>query len=180
VLGLGTVVGWTTWRSHQDAQAEALSMRYQALVDTAALPNHSGAVELADAIIADDPQSSYAALAALVGAHSAFKAHDISTTRRMLEWAIANASGFQVNQVARVRLARILTAEGNHDDALTQLDAVTDASFAAVAAEARGDVLKARGDADAARAAYEGALAAESITPQARERIQLKIETLAS
>lgn len=180
VLGLGTVIGWTTWRSHQDSQAEALSIRYQALVDTAALPNHSGAVELADAIITDHPQSSYAALSALVGAHAAFKANDLATTRRMLEWASANGSNFQLDQVARVRLARVLSAEGRHDDALAQLDAVSDPSFAAMVAETRGDVLKARGDSDAARAAYEGALAAESVTPQARERITLKLETLAS
>ena len=56
---------------------------------------------------------------------------------------------------------------------------MSDPSFAVAVAETRGDILKARGDTDAARAAYEGALGRESVTAQEQERIQLKIDTLA-
>ena len=92
VLGLGTVIGWTTWKSHQEAKSEELSLRYQALVDTAAQENRTDAMLLADAIIADQPESSYAALSALVAAHSAFKNKDLNRARDYLQWAVDNAT----------------------------------------------------------------------------------------
>ena len=179
VLGLGTVIGWTTWKSHQEAKAEELSLRYQALVDTAAQENRTDAMLLADAIIADQPESSYAALSALVAAHSAFKNKDLNRARDYLQWAVDNATAFKVSDVARVRLARVLSAQGDHDAALQQLDQVTDAAFTVLTAEARGDVLGAKQDREGARAAYEGALASEDIDAGARERIRLKIDVLA-
>jgi len=180
VLGIGTVVGWTSWRAHVDAKAEELSVRYEELVNTAAVPDYAGAVQLTDAIIADHPDSSYAGLAALVGAHGAYKSGDRATARRLLEWATSRTGAFQVGDVARVRLARILSEEGEHDAALALLDQVSGQPFAAVTAETRGDVLVARDDLAQARAAYESALATDGVSSGARDRIQLKLDALAS
>ena len=180
VLGVGTVVGWTSWRTHVEAKAEEVSVRYEQLVNTAAAPNYAGAVQLADAIIADHPDSAYAGLAALVGAHAAYKDSDRATARRLLEWATSSTGAFQVSDVARLRLARILSEEGEHDAALARLDQVNGEPFAAVTAETRGDVLAAGDDLTGAQAAYESALAFEGLPGDARDRIRLKLDALAS
>ena len=96
VLGLGTVGGWSWWRNHVTTQAEAASLHYEQLVNTAAVPDHDAAVAQADAIIAQDPDSGYAALAALVGAHAAWRKGDAATARRMLEWAVEHGEEFAV------------------------------------------------------------------------------------
>jgi len=153
-------------------------VRYQRLVDTAAQPDYAGAVELADGIIADSPDSGYAGLAALVGAHAAYKGNDPKAARRLLEWAASSADAFQVGDVARVRLARILSEEGEHDAALAQLDLVKAEPFAAIAIETRGDVLAAKDDPSGARAAYQLALSTEGIDGDARSRIQLKLDAM--
>lgn len=180
VLGLGSVVGWTSWRAHQDAQAEQISLRYEKLLNTAAIPNRRGTVEQADAIIAEHPDSAYAALAALVGAHAAYNGKDMTTAQRLLEWAASHGDSFEVSDVARVRLARVLSEQGQHDAALAALDRITHPEFSAVRSETRGDVLAAKPDAAGARAAYESALADGSLPEIARERIRRKLDALPS
>jgi len=177
VLGLGSVIGWTTWRAHVEASAEELSVRYERLVSLADT-DRAGAIELADAIVADHPDSAYAGLAALVAAKAAYDSGDATTARRLLEWAAANAGALEVDAVARIRLARILAEQGEHDAALRRLDGLGDGAFAVLAAEARGDVLAARGDAEAARAAYREALARGPLAAAIGAGIQLKLDAL--
>lgn len=179
VLGLGTVGGWSWWRNHVTTQAEAASLRYEQLVNTAAVPDHDAAVSQADAIIAQDPDSGYAALAALVGAHAAWRNADAATARRMLEWAVEHGEEFAVADVARLRLARVLASEGRYDEALAGLDAITGDAFTALVAETRGDVLAAKNDRDGAGRAYDAALADENLPGGARGRIELKRDALA-
>ena len=178
VLGLGSVIGWTSWQAHVQGQAEAVSALYEQLVNTAARPDHAAAVAQADAIVAQHPDSGYAALAALTGAHSAYSNQDRATARRLLQWAAGNGEVFRVAEVARIRLARLLSEEGEHDAALAEIDQVTDPEFTALSAEVRGDILAARSDAAGARAAYESALAEESLPAGARGRIELKRDAL--
>lgn len=179
VLGLGSVVGFTSWRAHVHGQNEALSVQYERLINTAALPNHASAIEQADALIAERPKSSYASLAALVGAHAAYKAGDAPTARRLLGWAVDNGDAFEVRDVARIRLARLLSEDGQHDAAVAMLQQIGSEEFAALSAEVRGDVLAGKQDLAGARSAFEAALADQALTsPGARERIQLKLDAL--
>jgi len=180
VLGLGGVSGWTLWQSHVNEQAEEVSTRYERLVNTAALPNREAAVRQTDTIIAEHPDSSYAGLAALVGAQAAYGSGDAETARRLLEWAAANAAEFHVRDVARIRLSRLLSDAGEHDAALARLDEVGTGPFATLAKEVRGDVLWGRNDASGARAAYESALGDDALRADVRGRIEAKLDAIAA
>ena len=179
VLGLGTVIGWTSWRNHQESTAEQLSARYETIVTAAALPDYEQVRDLTNALIADYPNSSYAALSALIGAHAAYSGGDAATAERLLRWAIDNTTAFDVATVARLRLAQIITEKGEFDQALALLDAVSAEDFAVLGLEARGDVLAAKHDVTAAKAAYDEALKVPSIQGDARARIQIKVDELA-
>lgn len=179
ILGLGSVAGWTGWQAHLNAKAEAASFSYERLINTMALRNYGGAVTQADALIAEHPNSGYSGLAALIGAHSAYKGADRITTKRLLEWAIGNATQPEVRDVARLRLARVLSEDGEHDQALARLDEIDNEHFTTLGQETRGDVLVAKGDVVSARTAYEGALADESLNQSVRDRLQLKLDDLA-
>jgi len=180
VLGLGTVSGWTWWRGHVSEQAEAVSLRYEQLVNTAAVPDHAATVTQADAIIAQQPDSGYAGLAAMVGAHAAWRQGDTGTARRLLEWAAEHGEEFAIADVARLRLARVLAADGQHDAALAALGGISGDAFAALIEETRGDVLAAKEDRDGAGRAYEAALAHDDLPTGARGRIELKRDALTS
>ena len=180
VLGLGAVVGFTSWQAHVHGQSEALSVRYERLVNTAAMPDHAGTVAQADALIAEHPDTSYASLAALVGAHAAYRGKDPATARRLLQWAAEHGEAFQVRDVARIRLARLLSEDGQHDAAIAQLQQITGEEFAALVAEVRGDVLAEKKDLPGARGAFQAALELQNLPADARERIQLKLDALAT
>ena len=64
--------------------------------------------------------------------------------------------------IARLRLARVLSAQGKHDEALTTLKVEEAGDFAPRFADARGDVLLAKGDRDGALREYQAARASAS------------------
>lgn len=178
VLGLGTVIGWTSWRNYQESTAEQLSARYEMIVSAASVTDYAQVRDLTDELIADHPQSGYAALSALIGAHAAYASEDAGTAERLLRWAIDNTTAFDVANVARLRLAKIVSEKGEFDQALSLLDAVSAEEFTALSLETRGDVLAAKNDVPAAKAAYDAVLEDESVQGGARARIQLKLDEL--
>lgn len=178
VLGLGGVFGWTTWQSRVEASAEQLSIVYQNLVDTATLNDHGGAVQQADAIIAEHSDSEYAALAGLLGARSALAVGQPADTKRLLDWVIGNAERTELRDVARIRKARLLLDEGQGDAGLAVLGQVDTTAFAATVDELRGDILVVGRDAQAAAKAYEAALASNAVTGGMRTRVQMKLDDL--
>lgn len=96
-----------------------------------------------------------------------------------LKWVLSAKPEAATEQLARLRLARVLTAQKAYGDALAQLSPEPAAAFISEYAEARGDVLKLQGDLDAARTAFEKALAATD--PQQQERymlLQMKVNDL--
>ncbi len=178
VLGLSGIGGWSLWRSHTNTQAETASALYQRLLGTAASANTESAIAQSDALIAQFPDSNYASLGALVGAQGAYKHQDRQTAKRLLEWASGHSAVLEVQVIATLRLARILTDEGQHEDALQQLDAVSNESFSNLRNELRGDVLRAQGDHPGARSAYQEVLKSDDITQTLRTSVQAKLDDL--
>ncbi len=178
VLGLGGVFGWTTWQSRVEASAEQLSVVYQSVVDTAALGKHGEAVERADQIIAENPDSEYATLAGLLGAKSALAAERADDASRLLDWVIENAARAEIRDVARIRRTQLLLDEGMHEAALEILGKVGSAAFAASVDELRGDILVESRDAQAAAKAYAAALTSDTISSGGRARVQMKLDDL--
>ena len=78
--------------------------------------------------------------------------------------------------ISRLRLARLLLAEGQLDEARTQLDQVLSASYSAEQQELRGDLFLAENNLEQARAAYEAALAAQG--GGGNPLLRLKLENL--
>src|SRR5690606_12215816 len=126
-----------------------------------------------------DSKSMYAHSAAFFLAKIAVQDNKLDVAADELKWVLSAKPDAATEQLARLRLARVLTAQQAYDDALAQLSPEPAAAYAAEYAEARGDILKLQGDLDAARTAYEKALAATD--PQQQERymlLQMKVDDL--
>jgi predicted negative regulator of RcsB-dependent stress response len=179
-LGLSGIGGWSLWKSHENTQAETASSLYQRLLDTSTgeSSNAESAIAQTDALIDQYPKTNYAVLGALVGARGAYQNEDIATAKRFLEWASTHGEVLEVRSVASLRLARILTEEGQHDAALKQLDSITNANFSLLSNELRGDVLHAQGNIDDARNAYLEVLKSDEISQSIRSIIQTKLDDL--
>ena len=174
-VGVIGVQGWRWWTQQQTAQAAAV---YDAL-NAAVRANDAAKAKDAMAQLADKfAGTGYAPRAALLLAAQLFENGDSAGAKAQLRWVIDKASEDELKQIARLRLAEVLLDEKQYSEALSVLDAKHDQPFAAVYADARGDVLAAAGRKDEARNEYETALA--QLDPQSTYRnfVQLKLDAL--
>jgi predicted negative regulator of RcsB-dependent stress response len=164
VIALAAGLGWQAWqRESSDDRAQASDL-YQALlraIDTPASSSGPQAVELAEQLKTEFSDSSYAQFAALQLAAMAVKDGNLAEAEAQLRWVLGKApSGSDTAQVAQLRLARVVAAAGNTDQALDMLSKAAPGAYAASYALAQGDILLAASRKDEARDAYTRAMAA--------------------
>jgi len=184
-LAVVAVFGWRTWQEHQVNQAEAASLLYQNLSATIqvqpgeALPSErrATAVHLAGQLKSEFGDSAYAQFAALWLAKAAVDAEDLATARAELQWVLDQQPEVTLAEVARQRLARVLAATGELDQALAALGAAPVAGFEADYYEIRGDILLQQGKRDEARSAYRNGLSLAGEQP--RPILSIKLDDLA-
>ncbi len=176
VVGVGGVIGWQYWQKWQDRVAAEASALYSGV---AADETASGDVEeRLRQLKAEHAGSPYAALAALTVAARRVEDDRLDDAREHLQWAADNASQVELANLARLRLARVLWAKGEHDAALSKLELV-DPPFRTLADEIRGDIYMGMGESDKARSAYQAAHSALSLKGESNHWLQMKLEDLA-
>lgn len=178
VLGIGGVLGWTSWRTYSNAQAEKASIIYEQLVNLSNAGQTTVAAEQSDILMRDFPKSMYASLGALIRAKNAFEGGEQAKAEGYLRWVMENAPNPGVQNIARIRLARVVLANGKPQEALSLLNESNPQGFEALWEETRGDALVTMNDAAAARSAYERALVATGVSDTARRRLRMKLDDL--
>ena len=179
---IAAIVGYCAWNSWQDkkrAEAADVSQRYDSLVKlinveagkTLSDADRTTAEHIATEIKANHSKSMYATSSAFFLAKLAVDAGDLDKAANELQWVIDANVDVATNQLAHVRLARVLIAKGAYDDALAQISEEPSKAFNAEYAEVRGDILKAQGNKEAALTAYEQAIA--NTDTQQQERLML-------
>lgn len=178
ILGLGGIAGWEAWKTHQTRQAEQASQMFEDLKRAAQSGDSARAKDLTKSLQAEYATTPYAAHAALLAAQGAAAAQDWDVARTYLVWTQKNTDDDGLKLLARLREARVLTQQGKLDDALRRIPSnLNNNPFASLFEELRGDVKRAQGDIDAARAAYEKALTGAENAQ--RELLQRKLDDLA-
>ncbi len=176
VLGLAGIFGWEAWQNARTAKAEHASKVYE---DLKRVPPDRAerADELWQHLSSEFATTPYAAQGALLMAATAAAREDWSGAQAKLEWARQNSGDAGLKKLATLRLARVLWQQAKADEALKLLSLPDEDPFAALYQELRGDIEFSRGDRDAARAAYEKALALDA-APASRQALQRKLEDL--
>jgi len=174
-LGLVAIFGWQYWNSHRTAQAEAASRAYDIFVAAAEKSDAEQTRQRGQVLLTDFPHSAYAALTALRLAKLATDNGDTAAASQRLEWVIGNAQLDEFKDIARLRLARVLSAAGRTEEAGKLLASVTTTTLMAERDELQGDLYLAGNDAAKARTAYATALATSGGNPL----LQLKLDNLA-
>ena len=165
--------GWNQYKKHQQRQAEAASNAYAKMMEAEG--------EAATAAIKDLTEqfgdSLYADFARFEEARLAVDAGDLETARQRLQQVVDKAADARLLPLARLRLAKVLTAQSEFEAALKQLDGEVPGAFVSLYAEARGDILMAQNRLTDARTAYESALTALT-DPRSLRRglVQLKLD----
>lgn len=158
VLTVSAAVGGKMWLNHHHAQAEAASVEYEQLLQELAQGNTEAVIKRGSYLVDNYAATPYSDLAALVLAKQRTEAGELPAARARLEWVLEHSAQVELQEIARLRLARIYLQEGNTQQALSMLAALTNNAFSAAVEELKGDVYVVMGNRAAARTAYEKAL----------------------
>lgn len=186
VLALVGGFGWQGWKNYDQGQQQAASDIYQSLLQAMSGAQQgeveeSVAVELAGQLKQSHMGSTYAQFAALHLARMAVENGNLAKAEAELRWVLAKAGkGTDVAWVTELRLARVLAARGDTEQALSILEGAGDNPYQASYEAARGDILLGLGREVEAREAYTRArnLATAESTQSNLAMLEQKLQSL--
>lgn len=175
-LGLALLGGWRYWEAQRAQRAVQASQLYVELQAALSKPD----IEQAQRLLADltdgHDSSAYTQQGRLLLAKAHVDAARFEQAIALLRAVVDDADDRELADVARLRTARLLIQQGQHDEALELLDPQAAGAFAAQVREVRGDALLAKGDSEGARAEYAAALAANADAQIDRTMLEMKLQ----
>lgn len=181
-VGLVGWFGWKWWRSHTDEQALAANAAYERILITFDERKIPEALTQIEELRKAHPKSAYVSAADLAAAKVFVLTNQLDKAAQSLERVMNSAPDELLRPIARLRLARVQESQGQYDKALATLGNADMGKHQAAYAEARGDVLRAKGDLAGALKEYESAL--KQLPPEQAgvagvgELLNLKIDDL--
>lgn len=187
LIGIGAalliVFGWKAYQNSVIEQKAEASMLYQELISAATENSFSDAEEgstvtyLANELKGKFEETEYALYATMFLAKEASAEGNYDEALAQLNWAKERTEDIRLQHILAGRLARIMSAQGKHDEALNLLTA-TDPQFEASFLEIKGDILKRQGKNDAAIEAYTKAFVMVKEAPQSLPLLAVKLSDL--
>jgi len=177
-LGAALIFGYRYYEDYRNERALRAASQFDEM--TAALDRNDprASRQIADGLIRTFPSSPYADQAQLVLARLNVDEGKLADAIAPLTQVMNNSPDKELRHIARLRLARVLTAEGKPDDAIKMLAEDTWGAFASRAHEVRGDAYYAKKDIAGAVAEYKAALAGGDAGGADAALLQLKIADL--
>lgn len=175
VIGVGAIAGVNYWRDYTRTQAENASQQFAQMLSVTGEEVASTGSEL----MRDYADTPYAGLAALYLAKEHYASGEVEESAGMLRWALENSSEPSIQHPARLRLARILIEQDKLDEAAKLAAVENPEGFASEYFELQGDIAMARGEAQAARTAYEDALREMSPGSPYGDLLTMKLDSAA-
>jgi predicted negative regulator of RcsB-dependent stress response len=181
VLGAALIFGYRYYEGYVNGRALRAAAQFEALTSALALDDQGKVRQVADGLIKEYPASPYADQAHLVLAKLSVDSGKPADAIAPLTQVMSNSKDAELRHIARLRLARVLTALGKPDDAIKTLaDAAAWGAFASQAHEVRGDAFYAKHDIQDAVKEYQAALGAGDAGSADSGLLQLKLADLSA
>lgn len=175
VIGVGGVQGWRYYQGQQALKAAELYAEFE---DAVKVEDAAKIGSLAQKIRAEFPASTYAPRAALRAAKSSVDKGERDKAVELLQWVGANSKDESLKALANLRLSAVLLDLGKHDEAVKAVTTPPTEAFAALFADARGDVYMAQGKNKEAADAYQVALDKLPKSAAYRNVVEIKRDSL--
>ena len=175
ILGVGALVGWRYWTSHQLDTDRGSSLAYENAIS--ALKSDKPEALNAAQKFAADSKNTYGAFASLELAQHFVEKNDLQNAEKQLQQGLTAASDDNLKSVINMRLARVQLQLKQPDAALKTLDAVKGEGWTAIVADLRGEILLSKGDKQGAKAAWEAGAKSDA-SPALSEMMRMKINNL--
>jgi len=175
---MGSYAAWNGYQYWQRDQASKASILFDELERAVA----SGDLVRVERSFADMKDkfgaTHYAHQAALLAAKSLQVQGKSEAARAGLSWVAESAPDPAYRDIARLRLSALLLDAGSKDEALSQLSGPFTPAMQGLAADLRGDVLKAQNNNTEASAAYQSAWQLLSDSTDYRRLVEAKLNAL--
>jgi len=156
-IGLIVGLGWQYWRKHQRQHRQQASFYYQSMSLADYQKKPKLAEKFAKQLMKNYSRSPYATFAALRSAKEALQKNNLASALANYRWVLKNSKVSSLQQIARIRAARVLLAQKKLKAAMSLLSEVDDKTFAPLIENVKGDIYAAMGDSKAAHKAYQAA-----------------------
>lgn len=191
VVALGGFWGWSQYQSYQVTKAKNNAIAYQQLSEAISeletsedkAVQEEKAVAIAKQLSSEQSDTLYGDFAQMYLAKQAIEKGDWQTAKVELEAVVADPANPGIKELAQLRLARVLAASGDGDQALSILSSKVSKAFESLYAEVKGDIYLSQDKLSEARAAYQkatDALDASDFMRRSTLKIKLDNTTVAS
>jgi predicted negative regulator of RcsB-dependent stress response len=178
VIALSVYAGWTGWNTYQRNQSTQASQLYDELQKSILAKDNPKVQRAATDLVEKFARTSYAPMAVLLAAKSAFDTNDLKMAKTQLHWVIDHSNVEEYKVLAKVRLAGIALDEKAYDEGLSLLSGDFSSEFLGSIADRKGDIYFAQNKIAEARSAYQLALDKMSVKNPARQLIQIKLDAI--
>jgi predicted negative regulator of RcsB-dependent stress response len=177
-IGGAVLWGWSWNKDRIEKRSIEASSRYEEALEAFGRNDKTRGMQLVDELNREYHATPYAALATLFAARTQVESNELDKAAAGLKSVMDTAADPEIRTVARLRLARVQSAQGKYDDALATLKVDDPGEFAPRIADTRGDVLLAKGDRPGALREYLAARTGDDRGQVDRELLDLKIRDL--
>ncbi len=178
VIGVGALWGGRAWLDNQQQFSETASAVYQMMLENVAQGKNDEAATQGAQLLGQFSDTAYASLAALMMAKTKLEGGDAAAASAHLRWALDNTESEAVRHEARLRLTKIMMAEGKYDDALNFISSVDAGVYESTYEQLKGDIYVSMGQPESARTAFMRALVSASQGERGHELLQMKLDNL--
>ncbi|CAN5881299.1 tetratricopeptide repeat protein [soil metagenome] len=178
VLALSGYAAWTAWSGYQRNQSMQASQLFDELQRSVVAADNAKVLRATNDLIDKFPRTSYASMATLSAAKSAFDVGDFKVAKVQLHWVIDHSNLDEYKVLAKIRLAGIALDEKAYDEGLSLLSGDLSSEFAGEIADRKADIYVAQNKITEARAAYQVALDKFNVKNPGRQLTQIKLDAI--
>lgn len=177
IIGIGAIVGWNYWQSHQSNKLQDAAQSYATATANIRTTDKAN-IELVSQFAADN-NNTYGSFAGMDLAQYAIEKNDLPSAEKALSEALTKTKNEDLKDLINSRLARIQIAQKNADGALITAELIKGTGWAAVAQDIRGDALLQKGDIAGAREAYSKGISSQG-SDTVKSFMTFKLDNLSS
>ncbi len=179
LIALILTTAWHRYQKHVENTFLHASTLYETMLQDQQQHKTRAVLNKANQLLKQYKNTPYAQMAGLMLARDAIENNQFAEAEQHLQWVMTHGIKNPLQEIARLRLARLFIAEKKPAQSLKLLadHQEKDSAFTGLINEIRGDALLAQNNPDAARAAYKIALS--KIPASDSSLLQMKYDALA-
>jgi len=178
IVVMGAYVAWNGYQYWERQQSSKASALFDEVERTAASGDAAKLERAWNDMKERFPGTTFAAQSALLAAKVFQQTEKTDAAKSALVWASEHASDEASAQLARLRLANLLTQQKAYDEALKTLSKPFQPAFAGLAADIQGDIAVSQNKPQDAIQAYGDAWAKLEDNPEYRRLVAAKLNAL--